>query len=140
MKLIFYYLIPAYFNILYNTILIEGLYLPVYDGQVPPDVMGSYILIGERNASQTKAKGRFNLECNILIDVCIKGANYGFKESEDAANQILQLINSDENPVCASAFQVVTTNVESVSNLAGINASDNIFRTLIRYSHKVNQI
>ena len=140
MKLIFYYLIPAYFDIFFDAIELDGEPLPVYDGQVPPDVTGSYILIGERNAIQTKAKGRYNFECNVLIDVVIKGANYGFKDSEDCANQIMALINSDQNPVCQSSFQVVTTNVESVNNLAGLNPTDNVFRTLIRYSHKVNQI
>ena len=140
MKLIFYYLIPAYFDILDGAIELDGEPLPVYDGQVPPDVMGSYILIGERNAIQTPAKGRFTFDCNVLIDVVIKGANYGFGQSEDCANQICALINSDANPVCASSFQVVTTSVESVNNLAGINPADNVFRTLIRFAHKVNQI
>ena len=140
MKLPFFYLIPAYFTILDGNIDLDGSPLDVFDGQVPPDHLGSYILIGERNAVQTRNKTGFDFECNVLIDVCVKGDMYGFKDSEDAANQICALINSDANPVCTSGFQVVTTSVESINNLAGINPSDYFYRTLIRYSHKLRQI
>ncbi len=140
MKLPFFYLIPAYYDILDNAIDLDGEPLPVFDGQVPADHLGSYILIGERNAIQTRNKAGFDFECNILIDVCIKGANFGFKDSEDCANQICGLINSDANPQCSSGFQVVTTSLDSVTNLAGINPSDNFYRTLLRYTHKLREL
>jgi hypothetical protein len=140
MKLIWNYLIPAYFTELDGNILIDGDALPIYDGEAPPDVQGSYILLGDRTSTQTQAKGKFTSECTLLVDVVIKGPNFGFKDSEDAAEQIMQLINSDSNPICASSFQVVTTSIQSTNNLNGLNPTDNIFRTLIRFRHLVNQI
>lgn len=140
MRLIWNYLIPAYFTALDGNIIIDGDPLPICDGQVTPDVEGSYILLGARTYTQTKSKGRYNGECTLLIDVVIKGPNYGFKDSEDAAEQITELINSDNNPVCSSNFQVVSTSVLSTNNLPSINPTDNIFRTLIRYRHLVNEI
>ena len=140
MKLIWNYLIPAYFTALDGNIEIDGESLPIYDGEAPPEVTGSYILLGDRTSTQTPAKGRFTSECTLLVDIVIKGPNFGFKDSEDAAEQIMALINSDSNPVCASSFQVVTTSMQSTNNLNGLNRTDNIFRTLIRYRHLVNQI
>lgn len=140
MKLIWNYLIPAYYAALDGNIEIDGIVLPICDGQVPPDLQGSYILLGDRTYTQTKAKGRYTGECTLLVDVVIKGPNFGFKDSEDAAEQIMALINSDTNPVCASSFQVVTTAIQSTNNLNGLNRTDNVFRTLIRYRHLVNQI
>lgn len=140
MRFIFNYLIPAYYTALTNAITIDGEALPIYDGEVPPDHVGSYILLGDRTSTQTKAKGRFTSEVFLLVDVVIKGANYGFKDSEDAAEQIMQIINADENPTCASSFQVVSTSIQSTNNLNGLNKTDNIFRTLIRYRHLVNQV
>lgn len=139
-KYIFKYLVPAYFTILNGNITLLGTPLPVYDGQVPPTQNGSYILLGERTSSQTPGKTCTNFEAFLLVDVCIKGASYGFKDSQDCANQILVLINSDSNPNCAPDFQIVTTSVSSTNNLAGINASDNVFRTLIRFRHLVTQL
>ena len=140
MKLIWNYLIPAYYDLLDGNIIINSEALPIYDGEAPPDVTGSYILLGDRTSTQVQAKGSFQSEVTLLVDVVIKGDMYGFKDSEDAAEQIMQLINSDENPQCSSSFQVVTTSIQSTNNLNGLNRTDNIFRTLIRFAHKVNQI
>lgn len=143
MKYIFKYLIPAYFDILDGNISVQGITLPVYDAEAPANEngdFGSYILLGDRSSQQTQAKGRFTSEVFLLVDVCIKGNNFGFEDSEDAANQIMQLINSDANPDCTPDFQVVTTSIQSTNNLTGINKTDNVFRTLIRYRHLVNQL
>jgi hypothetical protein len=140
MKLIWNYLIPAYFDALDGNIIINGEALPVFDGEAPATTTGSYILLGDRTSTQVQAKGAFQSEVTLLVDVVIKGDIFGFKDSEDAAEQIMQLINSDENPQCSSSFQVVTTSIQSTNNLNGLNRTDNIFRTLIRYAHKVNQI
>lgn len=139
-KLIFPYLIPAYYTILNGNIDLDGSPLPVYDGQVPPNTTGSYILLGERTSTQTPGKTCTNFEAFLLVDVCIKGASYGFKDAEDCANQIMALINSGANPDCSPDLQVVTTSINSTNELAGINASDNIFRCLIRFRHLVTEL
>lgn len=139
-KYLFAFLIPQYYSILNGNITLDGSPLDVFDGQVPPNHNGSYILIGERTSGQTPGKTCTNFEAFVLVDVCIKGQSYGFKDSEDCANQIMGLINSDANPDCSPDFQVVTTSVSSTNNLAGMNASDYVFRTMIRFRHLVTQL
>ena len=140
MKNPFKYLIPAYYAALNGQIVVSGTTLPVYDGMVPPNAGLSYILIGERTSSQVQAKGTFLTECFVLIDIVLKGSNYGFKAVEDAADQVLAIINSDDNPMPVSGIEVVTTSVQSINNLSGLNATDQVFRTLIRFRNVVSQI
>ena len=140
MKNPFKYLIPAYYSALNGNITINGNILPVYDGMAAPNAEQSYIMIGERTSSQIDAKCGFTSECFVLIDVVLKGYGYGYKDSEEAADQILQRINSNMNPTPTSTFQVVTTSVQSINNLNGLNDSDNVFRTLIRFRNVVTQI
>lgn len=140
MKNPFKYLIPAYYNALNGQVVVNGTTLPVYDGIVPPNGSASYILIGERTTSQQQAKCGFLTECFVLIDIVLKGSNYGFKAVEDAADQVLAIINSDDNPMPVSGIQVVTTSVQSINNLSGLNATDQVFRTLIRFRNVVSQI
>lgn len=139
-KLIFRYLVPSYYTILNGNITLDAAALPVYDGQVPPNHTGSYLLIGERTSSQTPGKTCSNFEAYILVEVCVKGASYGFKDAEDCTNQILALINSGANPDCSPTFQVVSTSISSTNELAGINASDNVFRVLTRFRHLVTEL
>ena len=140
MKNPFKYLIPAYYSALSGQIIVNGNILPVYDGMVAPNGASSYILIGERTTSQQQAKCGFLTECFVLIDIVLKGSNYGFKAVEDAADQVLAIINSDDNPMPVSGIQVVTTSVQSINNLSGLNATDQVFRTVIRFRNVVSQI
>jgi len=132
MKNPFKYLIPAYYAALNGQITVNGTILPVYDGMVAPN--------GERTSSQQQAKCGFLTECFVLIDIVLKGSNYGFKAADDAANQVLAIINSDDNPVPTSGIQVVTTSVQSINNLSSLNATDQVFRQLIRFRNVVSEI
>ena len=114
--------------------------IPVYDAIVPPNENGSYILLGQRTTTQGQAKGTFEFDCTMLVDVVIRGQGFSFKDSQDAANQICQLINSDANPDCSPNFQVVTTSVLSINSLTGMTNSDLVYRTLIRFAHKIKQV
>jgi hypothetical protein len=135
------YLIPAYYTTLNGVVNITGIgVLPVYDGEVPPTWTGSYILIGDRTSVQMQGKGTYNNECTVLVDVCIKGASMGYALSQDGANQVTALINSAANPAIGPSFQCVTTSVQSTNTITGINKTDNIFRTLIRFRHIIKQI
>lgn len=140
MKYIFSSLIPAYFTKLNGNITVQGITLPIYDAEGPVGDFGSYILLGDRSSTQTLYKGGYTSECTLLVDIVVKGDNFGFQDSEDAANQVLGLINSDNHPNCSPDFQVVTTAVQSTNSLTGINKTDNIFRTLIRFRHQVKQL
>ena len=93
MKNPFKYLIPAYYTALNGQITINGTVLPVYDGLAAPNADSSYIMIGERTSSQLNAKCSFTSECFVLIDIVLKGYGYGFKDTEEAADQILDIIN-----------------------------------------------
>jgi|Laugresp1bdmlbsn_1035097.scaffolds.fasta_scaffold00419_12 hypothetical protein len=140
MKNPFKYLIPAYYTALTGQITIGGSILKVYDGMVPQNASDSYILIGERTSGQMKAKCDFTSECYVLIDCVIKGNGFGFKDSEEAADQVLAIINSNANLVPSSSFQVATTSIQSINNLSALNPADNVFRTLIRFKNTVIQI
>jgi hypothetical protein len=140
MKYIFSSLIPAYYTKLHGNIIVQGITLPIYDAEAPVGDFGSYIMLGDRNSTQTQYKGGYTSEVTLLVDIVVKGDNFGFQDSEDAANQVLGLINSDSHPDCAPDFQVVTTSVQSTNSLTGINKTDNIFRTLIRFKHQVKQL
>jgi len=133
------YLIPAYYTILNGQINSGGV-LPVYDGEVPPTVQASYILIGDRTSNQMEGKGTYNTECTVLIDIVIKGQSMGYKVADEAANQVLALVNSAANPSIGPYFQCVTTSISSINTLPGINKTDNTFRVLIRFRHIIKQI
>lgn len=140
MKSIDLYIVPAYYNLLNGAITVEGEVLPVYDGQVDAAYQGSYILIGEISSSQTPGKTCLNFEVFVLIDVCIKGPSFGFKDADEATNQIFAIINPSANPNCYPDFQVVSTSLQSSNRLPGINATDNFFRRLSRFRHLVTEL
>ena len=142
MKYFWKYGIPAYYNTLNGAIYYNGSYssVKIYDGIVPPTATSEpiYIVLGERLSNQTANKTMSQFDASLLIDIVAKTGSFGFKDSEDIASQILGLINQNANPNCSPDFQVATTRV-STFNLSGINPTDNIFRTLIRFEHKVLQ-
>jgi hypothetical protein len=140
MKYLFKYLIPAYFDALNGNVIVQGVTLPIYDSEAPTGDFGSYILLGDRTTTQTQYRGGFTQEATLLVDIVVKGDNFGFEDCEDAADQVLSLINSDANPDCSPDFKVVTTSVLSTNSLSGLNKTDNIYRTLIRFQHNVIQL
>jgi hypothetical protein len=134
------YLIPAYYSALNNQITVNSTTLPVYDGMVPPNGSASYVLIGERFVSQLQAKCDFLTECYVSIDIVLKGSDYGYLECDEAVDQVLAIINSDDNVVPTSGIQVVTTSVQSINDLSQLNATEQVFRTIIRFKNTVSQI
>lgn len=139
MKYIFNYLIPAYYSILNGNVLLNALPLPVVDDMASAPTSSSYILLGERSSFQREDKAGFLSEVNLLVDVVVKGDNFGQGDAEDAANQITQLINSNANPDLSPNFKVITTSIQSTNNLSALNPTDRVFRTLIRFRHIVKQ-
>lgn len=135
MKNPFYYIIPKYYQKL-DTI--PG--VTVYDGMAPSTASGTYIIIGDRQSNQLDDKSGFLSDLSVTIDCVVKGQGFGFKDSEELANSVLGLINSDAPFDDSPDFQVSCTRMESINNLSGLNPTDNIFRTIIRFSHKVSQL
>jgi len=134
MKDISNYLTPAYYTIL------SGVGLPVYDGMAPDTEKGSYIIIGEIQASQEQDKAGYMFTVNILIDICIKNSNFGYLDADNYANIVLGLINSDTQPNLSPNFQVVRTHLLSSNRLTGLNKTEPIFRRLLRFEHSICQI
>jgi hypothetical protein len=134
MKDISQYLTPAYYTAL------SGVGLPIYDGMAPDTEKGSYIVIGEIQSSQDQDKAGYMFTVNILIDICIKNANFGFLDADNYANIITGLINSDSQPNLSPNFQVVRTHLLSSNRLTGLNKTEPIFRRLLRYEHSIVQI
>lgn len=142
MKYFWKYGIPAYVTALTGNIYFNGSYsaVKIYDGMVPPNATSEqiYIVLGERLTNQTSNKTMNQFEASLLVDVVSKSNNFGFASSDDVAQQIMQLINSTINPNTMPDFQVVTTRT-TTHNLSGLNPMDNVFRTLIRFEHKILQ-
>jgi hypothetical protein len=136
------YGIPSYVTALTGNIYFNGSYsaVKIYDGMVPPNATSEqiYIVLGERLTNQTSNKTMNQFEASLLVDVVSKSNNFGFASSDDVAQQIMQLINSTINPNTMPDFQVVTTRT-TTHNLSGLNPMDNVFRTLIRFEHKILQ-
>ena len=107
---------------------------------VPPNETSDqiYIVLGERLSNQTSNKTMNQFDASLLVDVVSKSNNFGFASSDDVAQQVMQIINSSANPDTMPDFQIVTTRT-STHNLSGVNPMDNVFRTLIRFEHKILQ-
>ena len=134
MKNVLLYLANAYYTILNGG----NLGLPVYDGMAPSTELGSYVLISvDRNAQQTEDKCGFMFDAQMLVDVVIKNGSYGFVDSDTVADTISGLINAQLNPT-VQGFQCFSTQA-SFNNLQGLNETEPIFRTLIRFTHKIVQ-
>lgn len=139
MKNVLLYLANAYYTILSGAnLMFNGSPIPVYDGMAPSTELGSYILIGvDRGAQQTDDKCGFMFNAQILVDVVIKNGSFVFVDSDTLADEISALINSQLNPTVDN-FQVFATSV-SFNNLQGLNNTEPIFRTLMRFNHKIVQ-
>ena len=135
MKNIFAYLIPFYFNQLSKVVS-----LPIYDGMAPDTEKGSYIIIADRNFSQTEGKNDYVGKCQILLQVVIKSPNFGYKDVDDVISQILSIFNSDNTLTMTDGYQIINTYVISQQYLPSINRTDMVFQGLLRLEHKICQI
>jgi len=143
MKYFWKYGIPVYYSVLNGAVYYNGSYthVKIYDGGVPPNATDEpiYIILGERLSTQTANKCIGQFDASLIVDIVDKTQSFGFGNTEDIANQIMGLINTFANPSAAPDFQIVTTSATTY-NLSGLNPTDNIFRTLIRFEHKVLQL
>lgn len=139
MKNVLLYLSNAYYAIINGAAIhLNGVLLPVYDGMSPSDEVGSYILISaDRGAQQTGNKCTFQFQANMLVDVVIKNGDFGFVDSDTVANEIAPLINTFTH-LQVDNFQIVNTQA-NFNNLQGLNPTEAIFRTLIRFQHNIFQ-
>ena len=133
MKNVLNAIVQAYYNILIGS----SITLPIYDGMAPNTELGSYVLIGDRNAQQTDDKCGYTWNVQITVDVVIKNGSFGFLDSDTIAEQVGALINTQLNPTMTD-FQAITTKA-NMSSLPGLNPTEPTFRTLTRYSHLISQ-
>lgn len=113
---------------------------PVYDGMAPDTATGSYIILGERNIPQGPDKCGFIYDANILVDVVNKNGSFGYAESDRIVTQILALVNSQSQLDLSPDFQCITTVVLNQFNLSDLNNTEPVFRSLVRYYHKITQL
>ena len=139
MKNVLLYLANAYYTTLNGNLTLNAAVLPVYDGMAPSTELGSYVILSvDRNAQQVGNKCTYQWTAQMLVDVVIKNGDFGFIDSDEVAEQVCELINTFTHlPV--SNFQVVNTSVSSLNNLQGLNNTEPIFRTLIRFQHNIFQ-
>jgi len=129
----------AYFEALEGNIVVNAIEVPIYDGMNPYGNEELFIVLGERDAIQQDGKSCLDYQCTILVDCIVKNSNFGYSTSEAIANEVLTLINSDVI-LTMDNFQMASTEVTSKFNLSALNENDNVFRTLIRFSHKLHKI
>ncbi len=129
----------AYFTALEGNIIVNAIEVPIYDGMNPYGTDELFIVLSERDAVQQDGKNCFNYQCTFLVDCIVKNSNFGYATSEAIANEVLTLINSDII-LTMNNFQMASTEVTSKFNLSALNEDDNVFRTLIRFSHILHQI
>ena len=139
MRNVLAFLVQAYYTIiLAEAIRLDGKRLPVYDGMAPDSETGSYILISpDRTAVQVADKCTFAFNASILVDVVVKNGSFSLLDSDNIADVIAAAISTWRNPDVAY-FQVVKTEA-TFSNLTGLNPTEPVFRTLIRYNHFIVQ-
>lgn len=140
MKNVISALVQAYYDIIYAAnIQFAGARMPIYDTMAPSSELGSFILIGERQAKQIDNKYGYSYDANILIQVIVKNGNFGTKDADDVAAQIGLLVNQKNNPDLSPDFQCISTDV-TWSTLNDLNPTTPVFRTLIRFHHKICQV
>ena len=135
MKNVFSYIIPFYYQQIYKVVS-----LPIYDGMAPDTEKGSYIILGDRNFTQTEGKNDYLGKCQILLQVVIKSPNFGYKDVDDVISQILSIFNSDNTLTMTDGYQIINTYVISQQYLPSINRTDMVFQGLLRLEHKICQI
>lgn len=135
MKNVFSYIIPFYYQQLYQVVS-----LPIYDGMAPDTEKGSYIILGDRNFTQTEGKNDYLGKCQILIQVVIKSPNFGYKDVDDVIDQILNVFNSNATLEMSDGYQIINTYILSQQYLPSINRTDMVFQGLLRLEHKICQI
>ena len=136
---VYKYLIPAYYDIL-SVVQVGGETLPVYDGMAPDTETGSYILIGERNLRQEDDKCGYTYTVDILVDVVIKNSSFGYKTADDYTNAITAEINSNTILDLSPEFQAVSTRIIQNFSLPGLNPTEPVFRSLVRFEHIITQV
>lgn len=139
MKDVLHKLANAYGDILVNNLTLDGNTLPVYNGMAPTTETGSYVLVGaDMTAVQTANKCTYMWEAIILIDCVVKNGNFGFEDSDNVRSQVGELVNTALNPDLSPDFQIITTDANTF-RLQGLNPTEPIFRSLVRYTHKIVQ-
>jgi len=114
--------------------------LSVFDGMVPDTPLTEYIVLDGRTSSQEQGKSGYTNTNTIIVDIVTKNANFGYKRAETISNLILSQINSDTKITLPSGWTSTSLFVNSITNLDGINPTDNVFRTLITYNLTITQI
>ena len=107
--------------------------LTVYDGIAPDDAGSEYVVITGRSAQQLQGKTDFISNVSITVDCVTRGNFTGYKQAEAIGQDVLTAINSDTNITLATG-QATSLYVAGITNLDGLNPTDNIFRQLITYN------
>ena len=130
----------GYFDALEGNITVDMITIPIYDG-VNPNEESMYIVLAERSATQEDNKCGFDYSCTMLVDCIVKSTNFGYYKSDDIAEQVLGFINSNSLlDLTAYGFEMVSTELTDTNNLTSLNPEDGVFRTLLRFSHKLHKI
>lgn len=129
----------AYFTALNgNLTALNSSNVPVYD-DVPNNAPYPYVKLSDQTQTQEEmARDCTSLDTTILIDIVtgfIQGG--GKKESDNLANQILQIVHPS---ISVSGFQSFDTVLEASNTLEEKTDSHKIYRRLLRFRNVIHEL
>jgi len=130
-----YQLRKSVYELLNNTITINGNVVPAYD--IVPNVM-PYIRIGETYVVENsdRTTDTVTVALNIYVVTSYEGEYGGMKDSDDISNNILQLINSKTNPTLTGYHTYIT---ELLSASTEVNYDEeNTITKILRFRFYIN--
>jgi hypothetical protein len=134
----------GYFTALNGNVSVNAVNLPIYDAYaIPEGVTYPYVLLSSQTESQRIVKNSKIFNVTLLIDIVTGNINpFGRKQSEQIAEQIENIINSDsftDIDISANGYTIGNTIRESSYDTTDKNNNYYIYRKLIRYNHIISK-
>lgn len=112
----------------------------IYDNLIPKGATYPYIVMQNFRTIEVGTKTSFSTEVTGVLNVVTAsdGDYGGGKQSEDIANEITQIINSDA-PLSVTGHKNFVTVLESVDERIDNDGTNLLFRKLLRYRFELEQ-
>jgi hypothetical protein len=142
------YIRKAFYALLNNAIVYEGVTIPVYEGRIGDLVAGtagSYkIEIAEQNSNEAHNKSSFNGEWTQVIEVITETTGSPVRKHADAiAGLITPLVTPTPKAsglTIAPPLQIVWVKLRTTGHLSEEGETTFVNRTILTYSLRIHQI
>ena len=132
----------AYFARLNNQIsVIEGDYIPVYQGKVPNLAKTPYIILSSSTLVPILNTTSYGFSASILIDIVTRFQSGGnTKLADDISNEIFKKILKRENFYKDDLFNIYTSKLDNTRFLESESNGGYVIRKLITFDNKIQQL